>query len=370
MKVKEIMVKNVISARPDDPLTTALNRMRDNKINQLPVVEGGRYVGMLALKDIVTKNVDPAKTKCGNLCTSTPSIRSTDDVDAAIDTMLNAGMRALPVIDDRLVGIISETDVVRSAGKMFKGLMQLPAANIATDSQFVMKDESVAAVKKMMVYSNISRVPVVDGSKVIGVVGTLDMVKLSEGKKELPGRSSQRAEKEKLNIEDTPVTNFMHTPAVISKDATLGDAIAQLAKFEEAFILDEGVKIVTPKDVLELMASAPTKQVHVDVIGMRDESPQLAAKIDSEVNSFAQKMGKMIENIQYVFLHVEKYDKGGKKPLYSVRARFGTPIGMFVARAEDRDPITAVQRVLEDLEKEINRKSGRARDARKKSRIL
>jgi len=368
MKVKDLMVKNVISVQPEDSLTIALNKMRDGRLNQLPVVEGGRYVGMLTLKSIVTRNINPAQIKCGSMCSSTPTVRSGDDIEIVISTMLNAGVRALPVVDDNLVGVISETDLIRAATAV--GIGGLPISKIATDSEFVMKTDSVAKVKKIMMNNNVSRVPVVDAGKVIGVVGTLDMIRLTEGKRELPGRSSEHVEKEKLNIESTPVINFMHNPSVVSKNATVKDVLASLTRYEEAFVLENGVKIITPKDVLELMASGPKSQVHVDVIGMGDEGPLLTAKVDKSVSDFVTRMNKSIADIQYLFLHVEKYDKGGKKPLYSIRARFGTPIGMFVARAEERDAITAVQEVLHSLEREIEHKTGKAKSARKKSRVL
>ncbi len=103
MKVKDLMIKNVISVGKDDSVTLALNKMKKHGISQIPVVDGSKYIGMLCLKTIVTKSIDPSQAKCGNFLSNVPSIRSNKDAEQAIELMLNSGVRALPVIDDTLV---------------------------------------------------------------------------------------------------------------------------------------------------------------------------------------------------------------------------------------------------------------------------
>ncbi len=373
MKVKDLMIKNVISVGKDDSVTLALNKMKKHGISQIPVVDGSKYIGMLCLKTIVTKSIDPSQAKCGNFLSNVPSIRSNKDAEQAIELMLNSGVRALPVIDDTLVGIVSETDVIGALPTIAKGLLDLSIGSIASDCEYVTKNDSSSKVKKIMLYKNVSRVPVVDNDKVIGVVGMIDMIKIMEGRKEMAargGKTKEQGAKEKLNIEDVAVGNCMHAPAVISKEASLKDVLSSLTRFEEAIILDNGVKIVTPKDILELVLSGPKKTVQVQVIGMQDESAAFNAKIDRSVNDFVSRMSKMIEGMQYIFMHVEKSHKGGKKHLYLIRSRMGTSYGMFVAQGEGWDPITVAQDVLDKLEKEALHKTGKVRDERKHRNVL
>lgn len=51
VRVEEVMTKSVETADPDWPITTAVALMLDKKIGCLPVVEGGRLVGLLSESD-------------------------------------------------------------------------------------------------------------------------------------------------------------------------------------------------------------------------------------------------------------------------------------------------------------------------------
>src|SRR4028119_1252122 len=47
------MAREVVTARPDDPIDTAANTMREERINCLPVVEGDDLVGIVTSSDVM-----------------------------------------------------------------------------------------------------------------------------------------------------------------------------------------------------------------------------------------------------------------------------------------------------------------------------
>ena len=55
--VKEIMIKPVVTVSPEDDIETAINIMKDSSasgiLNQLPVVEDGKLVGIISDGDII-----------------------------------------------------------------------------------------------------------------------------------------------------------------------------------------------------------------------------------------------------------------------------------------------------------------------------
>jgi acetoin utilization protein AcuB len=51
--VSDIMSSPVISVGPDDPVDVAAHRMVENRIGSLPVVEGGRPVGIITETDLL-----------------------------------------------------------------------------------------------------------------------------------------------------------------------------------------------------------------------------------------------------------------------------------------------------------------------------
>jgi CBS domain-containing protein len=51
MRVRDIMTTRVISCAPDDTMQEAQEIMRKNRFRHLPVVEGGRVLGILSIRD-------------------------------------------------------------------------------------------------------------------------------------------------------------------------------------------------------------------------------------------------------------------------------------------------------------------------------
>jgi CBS domain-containing protein len=56
--VKEIASTHLVTVSPDDDLDQALNRLAENQVRRLPVVEGGRLVGIVAQADIARLGKD------------------------------------------------------------------------------------------------------------------------------------------------------------------------------------------------------------------------------------------------------------------------------------------------------------------------
>jgi acetoin utilization protein AcuB len=53
LQISDIMTRDVVTARPDDPIEEAANRMREKRIGCLPVVEDGDLVGILTSSDVM-----------------------------------------------------------------------------------------------------------------------------------------------------------------------------------------------------------------------------------------------------------------------------------------------------------------------------
>jgi CBS domain-containing protein len=51
--VGEVMTRQVVTARPRDTVESAMDKMTDRRIRHLPVVDGGRLLGVVSIGDLV-----------------------------------------------------------------------------------------------------------------------------------------------------------------------------------------------------------------------------------------------------------------------------------------------------------------------------
>jgi CBS domain-containing protein len=115
--VRDVMTSSPLSVGSSDSVVQAARLMRDEHIGSLPVVDGGRLVGMITDRDIalrvVAESAQPESVKVGdiasrNMITVTPA----QDLDEALQLMAHHQVRRLPVAEgDRLVGILAQADV-------------------------------------------------------------------------------------------------------------------------------------------------------------------------------------------------------------------------------------------------------------------
>lgn len=119
IKVEDVMVRNVVKAKPKMTILEAAKIMAAKSVGALPVVdENGKLVGILSERDIVRRVValekDPASTLVEEAMTPKPiTVKPDYTLADALRIMAQIGIRHLPVVDDsgNLVGIISVKDV-------------------------------------------------------------------------------------------------------------------------------------------------------------------------------------------------------------------------------------------------------------------
>jgi len=122
MKVRDIMTAQPKAAAPNTTLSAAAQLLWGADCGILPVVDGGKLVGVVTDRDmyiaLATRNQPASQltvgdVAAGKLWTCGPD----DDVHVALDTMGTQRVRRLPVTQDgALVGIISMNDLVLASG--------------------------------------------------------------------------------------------------------------------------------------------------------------------------------------------------------------------------------------------------------------
>jgi CBS domain-containing protein len=144
--VAEVMTTDVVTFGPDDNVQDAISRLIERDVDAAPVVDdAGRVVGMLSTSDIIVQETqlhfptvitlfgaylelpsrhrdfeDDLQKALGSsveeVMTADPAtIGPGETIERAATVMHDKEVSRLPVVeDDRLVGIISRGDIVRS----------------------------------------------------------------------------------------------------------------------------------------------------------------------------------------------------------------------------------------------------------------
>jgi CBS domain-containing protein len=133
LKVEDVMVKEVITVEDSSSVKEAANVMNKFEIGGLIVVRKGKAVGILTerdlLKRIVAEGRNAQKTKVRDVMTSPLVVAEPGmDLEEAIRLMFQMKIKKLPVVDrERLVGLMSLTDIARFQPQVISILKQLSA---------------------------------------------------------------------------------------------------------------------------------------------------------------------------------------------------------------------------------------------------
>jgi CBS domain-containing protein len=123
MTVKDIMTTAVRACGPDTSAAEAAALMLDGDCGMLPVVEGGRLVGLVTDRDLyialATRNMRASDLRVRDVArTNVWTCGPDDEVQAALATMTEHRVRRLPVtgFGDTVLGVLSLNDVLRATG--------------------------------------------------------------------------------------------------------------------------------------------------------------------------------------------------------------------------------------------------------------
>ncbi|MEA2090609.1 MAG: CBS domain-containing protein [Thermoproteota archaeon] len=117
--VRDIMTKNVKTARRDFTIREVVRKMNKFNIGSVVIVQEKRPVGIITERDILRKIVepglDPTMMKAGEVMSSPLILIDKEtSVEEAARLMAKRGIKKLPIVqDEKLVGIITSMDIVR-----------------------------------------------------------------------------------------------------------------------------------------------------------------------------------------------------------------------------------------------------------------
>ena len=133
--VRDIMSRDVHVVRPDTVIQEVVATMSKFDINSIVVVQGGRPVGIVTTRDVLSKVVVEClapRALTARQIMSSPliTVSSSATVEEAAKLMAEKHVKTLPVMDDeKLEGILTYTDIVFEVPDMLSILRSLCQTN-------------------------------------------------------------------------------------------------------------------------------------------------------------------------------------------------------------------------------------------------
>jgi CBS domain-containing protein len=190
----------LLTLRPESTIYEGMLLMADNNIRRIPLVDAaGALKGIFTVRDIirllarVAKYEDLYRAEHDDLdlvlakdvrhiaATSPLTIAASHSVAAAVRTMMAMEIGGLPIVrDGRLIGILTERDVLylipllkELSGKPEAGdLSRFMQKNVVT----IASDTPIIEAIKIMAHGHFRRLPIVDSSRLVGIITTTDIM--------------------------------------------------------------------------------------------------------------------------------------------------------------------------------------------------
>lgn len=264
MKIEDVMRRFPLSVNVDDDLVRARELMVWMGIRHLPVMSGGKLVGILSERDVAahlaahTNGCPVERAMHSPVQTAAP----TDSITEAAGRMAEYKIGCLPVTDKgTLVGLVTSTDILNA--QVRKAMAPSPPVPtpplvrdvMTRDPQTVHPDDHLLDAAGRMQAAGVRHLPVVNGNgEVIGMLSDRD-VRSAVG----DPRRALRSEGE-IKLELMQVRDVMSSPAItVREDESCADVARHFANLRVGSVpvLDHSgalVGILSYIDIVRVLA--------------------------------------------------------------------------------------------------------------------
>ncbi len=150
MKIRDVMNKNVITCRPDDPVSTLAKLFKENHISGMPVIENGKVVGIVSETDLLKLFEIPEIS--GELWLPSP----------------------FEVIEIPIRNLVR----LEEFKKALEDMKMMPVRDIMKKSVYsISPEDTLEKASTIMVKHKVNRLPVIENGRLVGIVARSDIIK-------------------------------------------------------------------------------------------------------------------------------------------------------------------------------------------------
>jgi CBS domain-containing protein len=274
-KTIQEFISKPVSVSAEDPVSKIIGSFVSKQIQEIFVKDEGE-VGLVTLRNILRAR-GLSERKLATLAVRPPSMKSDDTVAQAAKAMSDMRVRTLPVLDakGRLTGSVSTLKILQELGKLESS--QTKISDIMTPRAITIDAKtSLNKARSLMVKNDIDHLPVTEDGVIIGMVTSLDLVRVL-GPSERGNRLSKTSEPS--SKEEVEVGGILTGKPITCNPGY--DSIPVLKKMlaaekTSAVVVADGVLgIVTLRDYIKALypSTGPSSQPTY-VVDLPEEDPE------------------------------------------------------------------------------------------------
>jgi len=323
ISVEKIMSTTFPTVDIDSTIANALSVMKEASYQDVPVVEGGNYVGVVSYSSILRKKSVSLDAKVKNLVRNFPTVSTDMEITKIAELFISTNSRQLPILNGKkVVGVVERNKIIDVVTDI-KALKEIKVWEIMTNPvESVKVNDLMDDALELMIREDIRTLPVInEANNVIGVVGMREIIDNNWKKENKTIGDLQKSSRSQITVESIATTSAK----TIEWDSDVAEAVSIMVenKFSTLPVLETKclVGVLTEYDVLELVSACRERDMlFVQISGLEDDEKDYTDGIYADIEAMIAKVSKIYKP-ESLNIHVSRYNEIGGNPKYSITAR-------------------------------------------------
>ena len=323
ISVDTVMSTEFPTVSVDDRIADALSVMKERNYQDVPVVDGNEFVGMVSYASILRKKSVTLDAKVKNLVRKLTTVSKDMEITKIAEMMVSSNCRQLPILNGKkVIGVIERNKLIDIA-RDIKALKEIKVWEIMSNPvESVKVNDLMDDALDLMIREDYRTIPVVnDANQVTGIVGMREIIDNNWKKDNKTIGDLEKSARSQITVESIATTSAK----TISWDSDVAEAVDIMVenRFSTLPVVEgkELVGIITEYDVLELISACRERDMlFVQISGLEDDEKDYVDAIYADIESMVTKVSKIYKPESFT-MHVSRYNDTGGNFKYSISAR-------------------------------------------------
>lgn len=323
ISVQKIMSTEFPTVSSDDRIADVLAIMKESKNQDVPVVDGGEYTGMVSYASILRKKSVTLDAKAKNFVKKLPAVTSDMEITKIAEIMVSTNCRQLPILTGKKVtGIIDRNRLIEIV-RDIKALKEIKVWEIMSNPvESVKINDLMDDALDLMIREDYRTIPVVnDANGLAGIIGMREIIDNNWKKDNKTIGDLEKSSRSQITVESIALTSVKTVnwddDVALAVDVMAENRISTLPVMEGK----ELVGIITEYDIIELLSACRERDMmFVQISGLDDNEKEATDAIYADIEEMVKKVSKIYKP-ESLTMHVSRYNDTGGIFKYSISAR-------------------------------------------------